>query len=345
MSSRSPALKRRRMTLRLHKAQFDFTHSTALYRALVGGRGCGKSWAISWDLIRRARRGRLYMMVSPTYTILRDTDMRTFAALARTLGVLGEVRQSPPEVELTTGATILFRSADDPERLRGANLSGVTLNEASLMSEDAYDISIASLREGGEQGFLTAGLTPRGLSHWTYEKGGKPRPDTAVFRAHTRDNPFLPPGFADTLALQYGTQRQRQELAGEFLSLAGAEWGLSYFPPSILVPPAGWPTHWRCCALALAPAMGPGEHGRRGPASTGPKPGCYAAFCFVGVDPAGVLWCDAWMSQNWDAAALVNTGFDLLARTGAQALAVETNGGQAFLAEMFLAEGRRRNLT
>src|SRR5262249_5862583 len=139
-------------------------------------------------------------------------------------------------------------------------------------------------------------------------------------------------------------RRQRQELAGEFLSLEGAEWPPEYFPPSILVPEAGWPTAWHCCALALDPAMGQGEHGRRG-AGGAARPGCYAAFVFVGVDPAGVLWCDAWMSQSWDAAALVNRGLDLWQRTGAQALAVETNGGQAFLAELFLTEARRRNLT
>lgn len=337
---------KRRATVRLHRTQADFHHCPSLYRGFVGGRGSGKSWAISYDLIRRARKGRLYMMVSPTYTILRDTDLRAFSALARELGALGEVKASPPEVRLTTGAEVLFRSADDPDRLRGPNLSGVALNEASLMHQDAYDISIASLREGGEQGFLTAGFTPAGLSHWTYEVFGQdpPRPDTAVFVAHTRDNPFLPEGFARTLALQYSPQRARQELGGEFVQLEGAEWPPEYFPPSVVVPQRHWPERWLCSALALDPALGEGERGRPPPGNRPPQPGCYAAFVFVGVDERRVLWCDAWLSQSWDAQALVGMSFDLLRATGAGALAVETNFGQAFLCELLKAEARRRNV-
>lgn len=198
-----PAL---RKTVRMHQAQHDFCRSSAIYRGFVGGRGSGKSWSISYDMIRRAKRGRLYMMASPTYTILRDTDLRAFISLARELGVLGEVKSSPPSVKLTTGAEILFRSADDPERLRGPNLSGVTLNEASLMPRDAYEICIASLREGGEQGWLTAGFTPKGRTHWTYEVfgGDKPKPDTAIFHARTKDNPFVPPSFQKTIEQQIG---------------------------------------------------------------------------------------------------------------------------------------------
>lgn len=225
----------RRKVIRLHRAQADFCRSRALYRGFVGGRGSGKSWAISYDLVRRARRGRLYMMVSPTYTILADTDYRAFCSLARDLGVLESRKLSPPEVTLSTGATVLFRSADDPEKLRGPNLSGVTLNEASVMHRDTYDVCIASLREGGEQGWLSAGFTPKGRTHWTYEVFGRGRPDTAVFRAHTKENPFNPAGFAETLARQYGALRQRQELGGEFTDVAGAEFPGGYFD---------WPGFW-----------------------------------------------------------------------------------------------------
>jgi predicted phage terminase large subunit-like protein len=329
--------------VQLHPAQRDFCHSPALYRAILGGRGSGKSFAITYDLIRRARRGRLYMMVSPTYTILRDTDLRVFCSLARQFNVLGEVKISPPEVRLTTGAEILFRSADDPDRLRGPNLSGVTLNEASLMAEDVYTVCMGSLREGGERGWMSAGLTPKGLSHWTYQRFGRPQPDTAVFTCRTADNPFLPADFAATLAGQYTPQQQRQELHGEFVALEGAVWPQEYFPPSIVVPDAGWPREWRCCALALDPALGQGERGHA-TASGAVRAGCYAAFTFVGVSADGTLWVDAWMSQQWDAQQLVTKGLELLAATGAQAVVVETNAGQQYLAELFQAEARRRNI-
>jgi len=89
------------------------------------------------------------------------------------------------------------------------------------MHQDAYTIIIACLREGGEQGWLSATFTPRGRQHWTYDTFGCGKPNTALFHAKTGDNPFLPSDFADTLRAQYPSQFAKQELEGEFVELAG----------------------------------------------------------------------------------------------------------------------------
>lgn len=208
--------------VRLHQKQKAFRRSSTLYRGFVGGRGSGKSWVGAYDMIARAKAGRTYLVAAPTYPMLQDASLRTFLGIARELGVLDtkHIKKAPPPAcRLLTGAEILFRSADDPERLRGPNLSGVWLDEASLMHKDAYDIAIACLREGGEQGWLSATFTPKGISHWTYDYFGKQRPDTELFRARTADNPFNPPEFHETLARQYGAGSAfgRQELEGEFV--------------------------------------------------------------------------------------------------------------------------------
>lgn len=174
----------------------------------------------AYDLIRRAKPARLYLVAAPTYPMLSDATLRTFLDIGRTLGVVvaDGIRKSPPSVRLTTGAEVLFRTADDPERLRGPNLSGAWLDEASLMQREARDVVIAALREGDERGGLSATFTPKGVAHWTYDYFGKPnRPDTSLFHAHTRDNPFLPAEFYETVARQYPSEMARQELAGEFL--------------------------------------------------------------------------------------------------------------------------------
>jgi phage terminase large subunit-like protein len=123
-------------------------------------------------------------------------------------------------VNLRTGAEVLFRSADQPDRLRGPNLSGVWLDEASLMPEEAFAVTIGRLRQGGEQGWLSATFTPKGKKHWTFKTfAGKP--GTALFRARTRDNPFLPRGFHDTVKRQYGSALALQELNAEFIEFGG----------------------------------------------------------------------------------------------------------------------------
>ncbi len=210
--------------VRLSRKQKSFRESNVLYRGFVGGRGAGKSWVGAYDLIRRSRPRRTYLVGSPTGVLLADTTFPTFEDIARRLGRWpgrSGIRLSPyPTVRLTTGATVRFRSAEDPEKMRGPNLTGVWLDEASLMHHDTFKICIAALREAGEQGWLSATFTPKGLLHWTYDTFGNARENTAYFHAATKENPFNPANFQQTLETQYGgadTAFARQELGGEFL--------------------------------------------------------------------------------------------------------------------------------
>lgn len=327
-----------RRLVQLHPAQHRFWSSQALYRGFVGGRGSGKSFCGAFDMLTRCRPGRLYMIASPTYTILSDTTFRTFKRMATELGgsevkLVESSKTQPPAVRLGNGAEVLFRSADDPEKLRGPNLSGVWLDEASLMHRDAYEIAIACLREGGEQGWLSATFTPAGLTHWTYEifGGDTPHPNTEIVHAHTRDNPFNPVGFADTLAGQYSPMRARQELAGEFCNLEGAEWPAEYFPPSI------WFNDWPACirsALALDPAQGKGEKAK----------GCYASFVEARLDALGVVWLECWASKDWDARQLAETMVRLVRERRPNGCSTELNGAQGFLVDTIKDAAARINV-
>lgn len=202
---------------RLTAAQLAYRRSDALYRGFVGGVGSGKSFAGAYDLIRRAKPDRLYMACAPTYVMLRDASLRSLLQHARHLNYLRDFKRSEMTAVLGNGAEVLFRTADDPERMRGPNLSGVWLDEASLMPWEAFGIAIGRLREGGEQGWLGATFTPKGRTHWTYRVFAAGGPDSVCFRSRTSDNPFLPSGFRDTIGRQYTDEMTRQELEGEFL--------------------------------------------------------------------------------------------------------------------------------
>lgn len=205
--------------LRLYPAQMSFRKSASLYRGFVGGISSGKSWVTSYDLLRRAKPGRLYMYVCPTYKMLKRADLRTLLGIARQLRYLRGFADNT--ATLGNGAEVVCCSAEDPESLRGPNASGIVLCEASLMSDDVYPICIGRLREGGEQGWLSAGFTPKGRQHWTYEVFGTGRVDNELFTARTTDNPFNPPGFDERLRQQYTSAFAEQELDGRFVDLAG----------------------------------------------------------------------------------------------------------------------------
>jgi predicted phage terminase large subunit-like protein len=325
----------RPLTTHLHRAQANFLLSPALYKGFVGGRGAGKTWIGAQDMLVRAQSDRTYLIASPTSVLMQDTTFPEFKRQAEDLGVWdsGRVRLSPyPTVSLTTGARIRFRTAEDPERMRGPNLSGVWLDEASLMPKDAYLISIAALREAGQQGWLSATFTPRGLSHWTYEIFGQDTPDTAIFHAPTMANPFLPPDFHHRLEIQYGVDglRAQQELDGRFVNVAGAEWPDTYFPEEIWFDrfPDGT---FVATALALDPSKGKDVHRHQ----EGREPD-YSAFCWGGVDMAGTVWIDADLDNVRDITRMVHDGIGIYRTFAPAAFVIEINVFQELLAGEFL---------
>jgi predicted phage terminase large subunit-like protein len=219
------------MRIKLHQAQADFHDSSALYRGFVGGRGAGKSFIGAYDLLKRAKGGRLYGAYAPSYPMMRDATLRTFLALGDEMHFIREFNKSDMRITLGNGAEVLFRSLDDPERARGPNLSGAWIDEASLVPHDAYTIIIACLREAGEQGWLSATFTPKGKQHWTYEVFGQPDGDKAqLFHAKTLDNPFLPATFYEAVRSQYTATFAMQELEGAFVDLTAGLARREWFP-------------------------------------------------------------------------------------------------------------------
>ena len=159
-------------TVQVSVKQRQFLESKRLLRAFVGGIGSGKSFIGALDMIRRSKPDRLYLVTAPTYPMLSDATYRSLGDLAQMLDLVGpgdKKTSPPPSIKLRNGAEILFRSTDNPEMLRGPNLSGVWMDEASLSKQEAFDILIGRLREGGEEGWLTATFTPKGKAHWTYK--------------------------------------------------------------------------------------------------------------------------------------------------------------------------------
>lgn len=197
-----------------------------MYRGYVGGRGAGKSTVGAYDLLRRAKPGRRYMAVAPKYSAIKDITYPAFCEMAAKTGQRHKIRVTDFRGTFATQyggeANIVFRSGDDPESLRGPNLSGAWLDEASLTTHDVYLIVIACLREGGETGWLTATFTPKGKAHWTHEIFATGKPSSFLARSRTKDNPFLSAEFVAEMEAAYGNTRlASQELSGDFIDTTG----------------------------------------------------------------------------------------------------------------------------
>lgn len=191
--------------------QVAFWGSPERFRAFVGGIGSGKTYAGTVEILRQPA-GSTGMVVAPTYPMLRDATLRTFADLARPL--LAEFNRSEMRATLTNGTRVLFRSADDPDRLRGPNLGWFWLDEAALMDAETWLVMIGRLRERPGRAWVTS--TPRGHNwlHATFTQGGA---DYHVTRSSSRDNTFLPASFVQSLEHAYDARWLAQEVDGEFI--------------------------------------------------------------------------------------------------------------------------------
>lgn len=313
--------------VKCYPTQSNFCKSRALYRAFCGGIGSGKTWVGSHDLLSRAIEGRTYMVVGPTFTSLSDSTLRSFLTMGRDLKLINpdSVRLStPPQLTLAIGADVLFRSGDRPDSLRGPNLSGVWLDEASLMSREVFDIAIGRLREAGEQGWLTATFTPKGPTHWTYDAFATGKPNTVLFRASTRDNRYLPPHFEETLRIQYGdSQFARQELGGEFVQVEGAEFPAEWFDfPGFWF--TAWPDNCSHKVLYLDPSKGKND-----------KAGDYQCYALAGLarlpEVGNCIMLDAWLGHE-PLPRLIERGVQIVREWQPDWVGYEDNGTMGFMA-------------
>ena len=197
----------------LYATQYAFVTCEERFTAFVAGIGSGKTFSGAVKGASLAKPGTLGLVVSPTYPMLRDATLRMYKDL---LGDAMQLNKSEMAATLANGAEILFRSADRPDRLRGPNINWAHIDEGALCTKGRWESVIGRLRADGKAGpcFITS--TPKGRN-WLYERAAEMR----VFRAHTRDNPYLSPEFVASLEAAYTGRFAEQELAGEFVGFEG----------------------------------------------------------------------------------------------------------------------------
>lgn len=279
------------MCVRLTPQQAEFVRSKARRVAMIGGRGSGKTWAGAYRILRWARPDGTYLVVAPTYTMLRDFAWPTLFRLARRLGLLTDVHASRMAMTIVTKgggtALVLFRSADQPDRLRGLSVSGAWLDEASLMPQEVYEVVLFTLREAPEA-WLAATFTPKGRRHWTYEKFGRPGADCHTIHAPTWSNRFLPSDFVRAVRQEATGRLADQELEGLFVDLEGAEWPAEFWGDWIFVRPESLPPleEYLIRVIAVDPSLGKQD-----------KQGDYSAIVCVGV-ARDLIWVQADLARR-----------------------------------------------
>jgi PBSX family phage terminase large subunit len=211
----------------LHPKQLEFTLAKEHYTAMVAGIGSGKSYAGSVRALMAAGgqiggmhipTPNLGIVTAPTYTMLRDSTLRTFLEIAGK--AVKEFNKSEMRATLVNGSEILFRSTDNFERLRGPSILWWFGDEGALYQPGVWKIMVGRLRQHGMHGWAWLATSPRGRN-WVYKRFGVPRANYRLIRAKTKDNPYLDREFIAALYEEYDGDFAKQELEGEFIAFEG----------------------------------------------------------------------------------------------------------------------------
>jgi len=269
------------LVIKHHRAtapQRRFWANKARYRAFVGGVGSGKTRAGVVETLRQPGR-TVGMVLAPTYPMLRDSTLRSVREIAERANVVSEWHRSEMRMELINGTTILFRSADDPDRLRGPNLSWFWLDEAAMMPYDVWLIMIGRLRQAPGRAWITT--TPRGRN-WVHSTWSGDRDGYALIRSSSRDNPYLPSEFLHSLEASYTSEFAAQEIEGQFVDPTGAMFRRSWFD-IVAAAPAGlrWVRYWDLAASTKTSAD-------------------YTASVAVAMAPDGVVYLRDMVRGRWE---------------------------------------------
>ena len=218
------------MTVRLLKHQYEFvTDTSTRYLALIGGYGAGKTKAFCHKAIHLASLnvGHTGALLEPINTMLHDVLIPEFENCLVEAGVPYQYKASPlPQFTLRFASgetTIILRSAENYRRLAGLNLAFFGVDECDTIQKNValqmWRMCQSRLRQGSVyQGFTTSTPEGFGFLYDFFAKNGD-KADRRYIQAKTRDNPFLPPDFIQSLLDNYPAELVEAYLEGKFVNL------------------------------------------------------------------------------------------------------------------------------
>lgn len=214
--------RKRTKTLEFSQSQWAFLTDPNKIKAFVGGIGSGKTFAGVANILRQ-EPGSMGAVIAPTYPMLMDATVKAFKDLLGENGVdiIDKFVESPrPSAILTNGTEVMFRSGDDPDRLRGPNLNWAWLDEGAYCSESVFDVMLGRIRVAPTSFWVTSSPNFKNWLYHAFRPGNQY--GYSLHQASTRDNKHLPAEYVDMLSKRYSSAFAAQEIDGQFIDLEGS---------------------------------------------------------------------------------------------------------------------------
>lgn len=207
--------------------QIDFINSKATHTGIVGGFGSGKSRA---GTIKAVEKKKQYPGVDvayylPTYPLIKDIAFPNFKEVLDLMEIPYKLNETNKEF-LTDFGKIILRSMDKADTIVGYEVGYSLIDEADILTKKKMRnvfVKIAarnrkSLPDGGVNS-IDMVSTPEGFKFLYDFFVSEKKPNRKLIKAKTKDNPYLPESYIETLKDIYSKQELEAYLNGEFVNL------------------------------------------------------------------------------------------------------------------------------
>jgi hypothetical protein len=192
------------------------------YKGFSGSINSGKSLALCHEALKLAyaNPGCMGLIGAPTYPMLRDSTRTAFFQILEENRIPHRFLKAENRLWLPEPrSSVLFRTLDNPERLRGPNLAWFAVDELTYCKEPAWTRLEGRLRAKRARNLCgIAAWTPKGFD-WVYSRfiGPDRLPGYDSVRAVPFENGD--PDFYERLKTSYAERFFKQEALGEYLSI------------------------------------------------------------------------------------------------------------------------------
>ena len=193
-------------------------------KQLVGGYGCGKTYIGSLRSIYLSylNSGIPGQYVSPTYKLAKRTVIPTVKEILNRSQIDYTYNKTDSEFYIKNwDGHFWIGSGDDPDSLRGPNLAWAGIDEPFIQSEEVLNQMLARVRhpEANHREIFLTGTAEQ--LNWGYDlaMNDEGRYDLGLVRGKTKDNPYLPDEYYETLKKAYSKEMVEAYLNGEFVNL------------------------------------------------------------------------------------------------------------------------------
>jgi len=181
------------MRIRLIPKIWSLWKSPKRYRVAYGGRGSGKSYGVATCVILKAIQEPCRILCTKeTQNTLSDSALAIMKRVIHDYRLDDAFTQTKHGLSCANGSEFIFRGLQYPDRIKSLDaIKYCWVEEATKVSQDAWDILIPTIREPGSEIWVT--FNPDELADPTYQMFvAKGREDAEVCQVNYTDNRYFP---------------------------------------------------------------------------------------------------------------------------------------------------------